>query len=66
MENNSKEEMQKLAEEHYIYTEGIIKRLIVSNSQLGLELDEKTLELCKYLYIEAFKHGYKHGQEDSA
>lgn len=46
------------AEEHWKYTEGIIRRCI--------ELDNETLELMKYLYVQAMIHGHKHGVNEDA
>ncbi len=43
------EEARELAEKHWEYTEKIILELLI---------------LTKYLYIEAMKHGVRHGRED--
>jgi len=46
--------MRKRAEEHWEYTEGIIRILF-----------RAFLRLAKYLYVKAMVHGYKHGWEDA-
>jgi len=48
---------KQLAEEHWKYTEGIIK-LIYHGPKLNLKI-------FKYLYIQAMIHGIKHGREEN-
>jgi len=56
----SKETLEEMAENHWNYTKGVIEYSIQKS-----EVDyEQVLCLCEYLYIEAFKHGYKHGKND--
>ena len=45
----NKTELKKLATAHWGYTLGIINLM---------------LRLCKYLYIQAFIHGYKHRNDE--
>ena len=50
----SKEEIRQLAGDHWQYTEGLLK---------ALHLDEETILGLRYVYIQAFIHGFKHGKE---
>ena len=45
----NKIELRKIANAHWSYTLGVINLM---------------LRLCKYLYIEAFIHGYKHKRDE--
>ena len=51
-------ELEESASNHWIYT----KNIIVKSSFYSWM--DKHLELMGYLYIEAFKHGYKHGKQE--
>lgn len=44
-----------LAESHWEYTKGILLKCHNSSKEL--------IDFYEYLYIEAFKHGFKHGVE---
>jgi len=56
-------DIKKVALEHWKYTDGIIKLSWLYT--IAPERYAKLfLSLCKYCYIQAFIHGYKHGQED--
>lgn len=55
----NKEELEKLCEGHFIYTEGII------NCCITQQLDyEQMIGLNHYLYTQAMIHGYKHCKEE--
>jgi len=51
-------EINKLATDHWIYSKNIIVKASHRN------WNESDLELMAYLYVEAFKHGYKHAEDD--
>lgn len=51
----SKEEIKELAEHHWRFIEGLLVCL------KGKSKEE--IDLMKYLYIQAFIHGFKHGQD---
>ena len=51
---------EKTANEHWKYTEGIINKFRKQEMSIN-----EILKLCKYLYIQAFIHGFKHGVEES-
>ena len=51
-------ELNDLATAHWIYT----KNIIVKASHY--QWTDKELDLMGYLYTEAFKHGWKHKEED--
>lgn len=53
----SKEEIMELAEEHWEYTAGLLDALDFDEDK------EVTLGL-RYIYIQAFIHGFKHGEEN--
>ena len=50
-------EINEMAEEHWEYTKGILDIIANGNTE------NIAFELTRYLYIEAFKHGYKHGSD---
>lgn len=55
---------EKLALEHWKYTEETIKKVL--KLLFGITPDDdllETLELCKYFYVQAMVHGIKHGKE---
>jgi len=60
-------EVTKLAEEHWKYTGTVIEKalkvIIPNDNSYNLVL-EVVLDLMKFLYIEAFRHGDKHARED--
>jgi hypothetical protein len=63
--------IRELAEEHWLYTRGVIEKTlgkVHSNDQEVQYLIEKFkedwIELCHYLYIEAFCHGWKHKEDE--
>ena len=49
--------VEELAEEHWEYTGKVIYL-----SKVGLKDEDEAL--MRFLYIEAFKHGYKHAKEE--
>jgi hypothetical protein len=50
--------IEDLAKDHWEYTKEVIRRTL-----LDKQLND-TFPLLQYLYVEAFKHGYKHGLEN--
>ena len=54
---SEKENIDQMAQGHWIYT----KNVIVKSSFYSW--NDKHLDLMGYLYIEAFKHGYKHAYD---
>lgn len=52
----SKEEIKELAENHWIFVEGLLD---------SLPGGDEAMQAMAYLYIKAFIHGYKHGKVDS-
>ena len=46
--------VDQMAEEHWKYTEGLLERVFDS---------AELLDTTEYCYLEAFKHGFKHGVE---
>jgi hypothetical protein len=57
------EEIRKMALGHWEYTKGVI---FACAKMFNQEIDEDSLELVKYLYIEALIHGYKHAIEEAS
>jgi len=53
------EYIEHLAEAHWKYTKDVIAK-----SKMIPEEDVTDLDLMHYLYVEAFKHGYKHCESD--
>jgi len=49
------EKVSKLAEAHWEYVKGLLSRGRAS---------EGVLDLCEYIYITSFIHGYKHAIQD--
>ncbi len=45
----------ELAEAHWAYVEELLRTH---------QCDELTLQLCRFHYVSAFNHGYKHGIEE--
>jgi len=45
----NKDELKKLAEDHWKYTKGVIDRI-----------DDRCVELAEYLYVQAWMHCHKH------
>ena len=63
--------IKEIAEEHWKYTEGIIKRgMLIENCKEKFRildicsLDNIWLELCHYLYVAAMIHGFKHCEDE--
>jgi hypothetical protein len=53
--SKTKKGIRIIAEEHWNYTEGLLSR--------ATKLSYETVNIMKYLYIEAMVHGYKHAKE---
>ena len=58
-------DFKKMAEEHWKYTEGVIKRSHLAYIPPN-NYTKMFLSLAKYLYIQAMVHGYKHGVQSSS
>ena len=58
--------VRELAVKHWNYTEVVISKALDCCIPRGILRDIKVyiMELCKFLYIEAFIHGWKHRDED--
>ncbi len=52
------EELREDAEKHWEYTKNVIMRARGMD-----EHDTDIIELCHYLYVEAFTHGAKHAND---
>lgn len=52
-----KRQIKDMAEAHWDYTSCVIQK---SNPTL----DDDMIELCRYLYVESFIHGFKHCRQD--
>lgn len=64
-------DIKKLAEDHWQYTKNVIGKTIGRVHSNDPEIQfliekfkEDWIELCHYLYIEAFAHGYKHKEDE--
>lgn len=53
-------DIRERAKEHWGYTEGIIRKLMIDLKDFTYE---DIINMMEYLYIEAMVHGYKHGVE---
>jgi len=60
-------DVRKTAELHWNYTKGIIERVMKLCAVDDSFQIEEFIEMCHYIYVEVFIHGYKHrvGECDS-
>lgn len=59
----NEKELDELAENNWRYTEGIIQRMLTSRIT-DIQLGKDTLEIFHFIYIQAFKHGWKHREQE--
>ena len=62
-------DIKESAEKHWGYTNGIIERCLEWKQEGEIPVyremnTEEWVELCHYLYIQAFTHGVKHGVDE--